>query len=232
MSTALTVQEFQSALPPAMKTRVNQALVDSINNALIDPEVQETMRENIIGYAAVMQEGRFKITNYVDAVKYISFKLMGATNIMAFTQTFPHKMQNWNANQVASKDIASYVSAYNKSKLVMLIFEQTLIPTHILNADVFQKAINVQAELMTTATSEKVRTDAANSLLNHLKRPETKKIELNLGLKEDDSIKALRETTVALAKQQEEALRAGIMNAKDVAHSNIVSVDGEVVNDC
>lgn len=62
---------------------------------------------------------------------------------------------------VSEKDQSSYISAYHKSKLVNLIFEQTLIPIHILNAPLLQQAINVQAELMLTANSEKVRSDAA-----------------------------------------------------------------------
>lgn len=114
------------------------------------------------------------------------------------------------------------MTAYNKSKLVNLIFEQTLIPSYVLNQDLYQKALNVQAELMISAKSEKVRCDAANSLLSHLKMPETQKVELNLGIKEDSSIAALRQATMELVRQQRLMVEAGAMNAQEVAHSKVV----------
>ena len=104
--------------------------------------------------------------------------------------------------------------------------EQTLIPSYVLNQDLYQKALNVQAELMVSAKSEKVRSDAANSLLTHLKMPETQKVELEIGVKEDSAINALRATTMELARQQRMMLEAGAMNAQEVAHSRLV-IEGE-----
>ena len=219
---ALTVEQFRMALPDKVKKSVNQELIDQINQTLSDPDMFETYRDNLLSYTKVMADGRFKITDYVNAVKYVSHKLMGCTNIEAYTKTFPDKYQRWINQGVSSKDIASYVTAYNKSKLVNLIFEQTLIPSYVLNQDLYQKALNVQAELMMTAKSEKVRCDAANSLLSHLKMPETQKVELDLGIKEDSSIAALRQATMELVRQQRLMMEAGAMNAQEIAHSKVV----------
>jgi hypothetical protein len=182
----------------------------------------EAYRENLISYTRVMSEGRFKLPNYIDAVKYVSHKLAGMTNIKAYSLTFPEKIKRFTSQGVQPKDIASYVTAYNKSKLVNLILEQSLVPTWVLNQDLFQKALNTQAELMTTANSEKVRSDAANSLLTHLKQPENKKIELEIGVKKDSSIAALRQSTMELVAQQRLALEAGVSTAQDIAHSGLV----------
>lgn len=222
MST-LTIEQFKSALPDKVKKSINQELIDQINNTLADPEMFETYRDNLLSYTRVMADGRFKISSYIDAVRYVSHKLMGCTNIEAYTKTFPDKYQRFIQQGVQSKDIASYVTAYNKSKLVNLIFEQTLIPSYVLNQDLYQKALNVQAELMLDdSISPKVRSDAANSLLTHLKMPETQKVELEIGVKEDSSIQALRNTTLELARQQRMMMEAGAMNAQEVAHSRLV----------
>lgn len=218
----LTVDQFRQALPDKVKKSVSQELIDQINTTLAEPEMFEAYRDNLLSYSKVMADGRFKVDQYISAVKYISHKLMGSTNIDAYSKTFPDKMQRFAAQSVSSKDIASYVTAYNKSKLVNLIFEQTLIPTYVLNQDLFQRALNVQADLMTNANSEKVRCDAANSLLSHLKMPETQKVELDISVKEDSAISALRETTLALARQQRMMLEAGAMNAQEVAHSKLI----------
>ena len=219
---SLTLEQFRQALPDKVKKSINQELIDQINTTLSNPDEFEAYRDNLLSYTRVMADGRFKVQEYVNAVRYVSFKLMGATNIEAYTKTFPDKYQRFMAQGVAAKDIASYVTAYNKSKLVNLIFEQTLIPSYVLNQDLYQKALNVQAELMVTAKSEKVRCEAANSLLTQLKMPEVKKVELDIGVKEDSSISMLRQATMALAEQQRQALAAGAMTAKEVAHSKVV----------
>jgi len=223
----LTPEQFKDALPAKVKKSVNAELINKINNTLADPEMYEAYRDNLISYTRVMNEGRFKLTNYIDAVKYVSHKLAGMTNIKAYSLTFPEKIKRFTAQAVEPKDIASYVTAYNKSKLVNLILEQSLVPTWVLNQDLFQKALNTQAELMTTANSEKVRSDAANSLLTHLKQPETKKIELDIGIKKDSSIAALRQSTMELVAQQRLAIEAGVSTAEEIAHSGILIEQAE-----
>ncbi|WP_289100997.1 hypothetical protein [uncultured Marinobacter sp.] len=218
---ALTVDQFKEALPARVKKSVNQELIDKMNTTLGDPDMYEVYRENLLSYANVMQDGKFKLSSYIDAVKYVSQKLMGKTNMAAFTATFPDKIQDWMARGVQPKDQASYVTAYNKSKLVTLIMEQSLIPSWVLNQDLYQRALNVQADLMSNAKSEKVRSDAANSILTHLKMPETQKVELEVSQKEDSSIAALREATMALAAQQRLQVQSGQMNAQEVAHSKL-----------
>lgn len=224
----LTVEQFRLALPDKVKKSVNQELIDQINATLANPDDYETFRDNLLSYTRVMADGRFKVQEYVNAVRYVGHKLMGATNIEAYTKTFPDKYQRFVAQGVASKDIASYSTAYNKSKLVNLIMEQTLIPSYVLNQDLYQKALNVQAELMMTARSEKVRSDAANSILTQLKMPEVKKVELDIGVKEDSSIKQLREVTQELVRQHRLAIGSGAMTAQEVAHSRVVT--GDVVD--
>lgn len=222
---ALTLEMFQLALPDKVKKSVNQELIDQVNKTLSDPEEFEAYRDNLLSYTRVMTDGRFKVTEYINAVRYVSHKLMGATNIEAYTKTFPDKYTRFVAQGVQAKDIASYCTAYNKSKLVNLIFEQTLIPSYVLNQDLYQKALNVQADLMISAHSEKVRTDAANSLLTHLKMPEKTKVELDINVREDSSIAALRAATMQLAQAQLLAIGSGSMSAQDVAHSKVVMAD-------
>lgn len=228
--TPLSIEQFKQALPDKMKKSINPELMLQINNTLGDPEMYEAYRDNLLSYTRVMADGKFKVSQYIDAVRYVSLKLMGCTNIEAYTKAFPDKYNRFIQQGVVAKDIASYVTAYNKTKLVNLIYEQTLIPSYVLNQDLYQKALNVQAELMVSAHSEKVRCDAANSLLTHLKMPETQKVELEIGVKEDSSIAALRATTLELARAQRLMMESGAMNAQQIGHSKLVIVDAEVVN--
>ena len=222
MAERLTQELLIRVLPKKMRKSVSTELVDSINNIIEDSTIRDAFRENILSYTSVMQDGKFKMQSYLEAVHYVSYKLFGSSNVEAYTKTFPHRYQRFLDQGTSQKDIASYVTAYNKNKLVNLIYEQTLVPSYILNADLYQRALNVNADLMQNAKSEKVRADAANSLLTHLKMPETTKVELDVSLKEDQSISDLRNSTMELVSQQQEMLKAGAMNAKDIAHSKLL----------
>lgn len=225
MSLPMTTEQFKDSLPPQMRKNVSQELIDSINNTLKDPEALEVYRENLLSYTHVLREGKFKLHQYLNAVKYVSFKVSGLTNIDSYIKTFPDKYQDFLQRGVADKDIASYITAYNKSKLVNLIYEQTLIPVHIINAALLQKAINTQAELMITAKSEMVRSQAAACLIKELKPPENK-FELDVTVKQDSAISALRATTAALVEQQKELLNQGV-GAQQIAHTQLV-IDTEL----
>jgi uncharacterized membrane protein YciS (DUF1049 family) len=232
MSQALTVEQFQRALPPQVKKSVNVELMDRVNNLLGDPELVDAYRDNLVSYTSVMAQGKYKISNYVDAVRYVTHKLLGKTNIDAYTCTFPEKYQRFISQGVVPKDIASYCTAYHKSKLVQGIFAQTLTPSWIMNADLYQKALNVQADLMMNANSEKVRTEAANSILNQLKMPETQKVELDIGIRENSAINELRKSTMELVAQQKLMLQSGAMNAQEIAHSKLaIEAEFEDVTD-
>lgn len=226
--TDITVEQFKEALPARLKKNINTEVIDQINELLADPDMYEQYRDNLMSYTNVMIEGKFKLSSYISAVKYVSHKLMNCTNLLAYTKTFPDKYADFLARGVSSSDISSYVHAYNSSKLVNLIYVQTLTPIAVLNNHMVQQALNVQADLMVNAKSEKVRSDAANSILTHLKLPETQKIELDIGVKSDSSIDALRASTMELVAMQRQMIQSGSMSAGDMAGSKLI-IEGEVV---
>ncbi len=233
---AVSIEELKSTLPERLKRNVSPAVMHRVNEVLGDPEVYETYRENLLGYSHVLQHGRFKMVNYVDAVKFVSYKLMGKNSKQAFQLVFPEKMSRWAMEGVESKDQASYITSYNGSKLVCLIYEQTLIPIHVLNRDNYQRMINVQVQLAITAKSETVRTMAANSVLTHLKPPETTKVDINISSDSDSAIDALVASTQQMINQQKAMLSSGVLNAQDLAHQTLVVKhedieDGELVED-
>jgi len=223
----ITEDQFKRALPRQVKKTVTPELIAGINKLITEPGMRENMRDNLLSYTGVMNDGRYKIGSYIAAVKYVSHKLLGASNIEAYSKTFPDRFQRLVDDNIPNKTIASYATAFNKTQLVTKIMEQTLVPTHILNADIHQKAINVQAKLMVTANSETVRCNAADSLLHHLKQPEVTKVEMDINIKQDKSIDDLRATTVELAKLQREMITDGKTTANEVIRSKLVIINDE-----
>lgn len=220
----LTKELIEKALPPTLKSAVTPQLVDLVNNIATDQLVAEQVRENFISYSSVLKDGKFKTEDYVHAVAFVSYKLMGDTNKDAYFKTFPQRMQNLMAKGTTEKDISAYVSAYAKGKLVNLILEQSLVPSWVLNQDLYQKAINVQADLMVTAQSEKVRTDAANSLLTHLAKPKEAGPLINLDMRENSGMGELKDMLTKLAEQQLDLIKNGV-STKEIAGQKIIDVD-------
>lgn len=225
----LTKEDIQRALPPNLKHAANDELVQMLNGIQENPEVANAIRENFISYAGVLKDGRFKTEDYLNAVAYCSFKIMGYSNQEAYEKTFPDRMEALLEKGTSRKDISAYVTAYHKGKLVTLILTQSLIPTWVLNQDAYQKAVNVQVELMTTSNSDLVRTQAANSLLTHLKKPDVKEFQISMEVKESSGMKEMQDAMRQLAERQRQAIEAGV-SAGEIAAQRLIpapAIEGE-----
>ncbi|RLC68215.1 MAG: hypothetical protein DRH97_03820 [Chloroflexi bacterium] len=226
--TPLTVDQLKAIMPNRQKQNITASLVDELNQLIVEPDHRDFFRENIIGYVDVLKDPTATLPGYIRAVKYVSYKLMGLTNQESWLRTFPERYQRLVTENKDAAYIRSLVCAYNKGKLVNKIYEQSTIPTWVINQDSFQKAINVQAKLMLDPlVSHKVQSDAANSLLTHLKQPEATKMTLDVTVTQDESIGELRKAMERLAIAQRDAIRSGARNAQDIAESSIV--DGQCV---
>ena len=220
----MTVDLLKVALPKNLQGNATQEFADTINQLALDPETCEEVRSNFLTYSKVLQEGKWKTQDYLSAVVYVTHKLMGYTNQDSYIRTFPDRYQALRARGATDKDISAYVAAYHKNKLVNAILEQSLIPAHLLYQDAFHAAIQTQMRLMTTANSEKVQAEAANSILTHLKAPEVKKVELDVNVKQHGGIEDLRETMAELARQQKALIEEGKASPTQMARQPVVRV--------
>lgn len=219
----LTLDNVKKAVPAKLKDSIEQSFVDKLNNLAHDPIVADQIRNNFISYAHVINDGKFSIEEYLSAVKYVSFKLMNLTNVDSYARTFPQRYAGLLAKGTSQKDIASYVSAYNRGKLVNLILEQTLVPSWVLNQDIYQKAINTQAELMNNAKSERVKCMAADSILKALAKPEAAGPLVNIDMKESSGINELKQALVELAANQKKSIEKGILTPKNIVEAEIIN---------
>jgi len=223
----LTLEQFKEVLPKHVRGSLTQEIVDEINTNITDPILGKVYRDNLLSYTSVMNEGRFKTTDYINAVRYVSNRMMSDSNVSAYLKTFPDKHQWFIEEGTSAKDISSYVAMFVKGKLVQAIMAQTLTPFHILNQEYHQKALNVLVELMFNAKSEKVRCDSAKNVMDALKPPEDTKIEINVGLKEDSKLQEIKQYMLELAALQHRNIELGITSAKEVAHSTLTVIEGE-----
>ena len=132
----LTQDDVRQALPIHLKNAATKELVDALNNIPLDPEVADTIRDNFISYSKVLKEGKYKIEDYMNAIAYVTFRMMGYNNQESYARTFPQRYNALVAQNKSSKDISSYVAMYNKNQLVQKIMEQSMIPVWLMNQDI------------------------------------------------------------------------------------------------
>jgi len=205
---------------------ITDDLVNVVNSET-DSELRRVYRDNVLTYSSVLTTGKYSLAAYVNAVKFVSLKLMGDKASTAYSKVFPDRYQNLVDKGSTASYIASFADNYSKNSLITKIMEQTMVPTHILNAGIYQEAINTQASLMRDAKSEMVRQKAAESLMTSLKAPDTARVEIDINYS-NDVVEDLRATTRALAKQQMHMIMGGQASAKDIAHSEILAKKVEV----
>lgn len=104
---------------------------------------------------------------------------------------------------------------------------QASMPSHILNMDVFQEAVNIQAKIMRNEdASFKVRSDAADSLMKHLKAPEAQEVNVKVSHNNVSLVQDLLDATSAYAAQQLSMMEQGILTTSDIGKARL-SFDGE-----
>lgn len=220
---SVDLQMLRDALPAKLKNSVSQEMLDRVVQST-EPELCNQLKENFIGYTSVLLDGKFKAEDYLYAIKYVTYKLLGYTNKDSYIKTFPDRYTKLKAQGLKDDEISGYIAGYNRNKLVNLILEQTLVPTWVLNQDVYQEAINTQARLMRTAKSEKVQAMAADSILNHLAKPDSVPT-INIGVN-NDQLTDLQNTLTQLAESQLRMIQNG-KTAKEVVEAPIIEVEPE-----
>lgn len=219
---------LRDLVPKTQRGMITPEFVDKLNEWNTDPKLVDSFKENLLSYTGVLKDGKYKIEDYVYAVKYVSYKLLGSSDIDAYAITFPDRYQRLTDEGLDRNGISPYAAAYKKNKLVNAIMEQTLVPSHVLNAPLHQTALNELAQIMMYGKSEMARVNAATSILAATKQPEKTKIELDISVNNKDAISELRRATEELANAQLESIKLGA-SVKHIAESRIL--DAEVCDD-
>ena len=223
----LELEVLKKVTPVGLRASVTQELVDKVNSAAVDPEMARLIEENTVSFTNVLKTGKYKLTDYVNAVSFVSHQMAKSTNIDAYVKTFPDRYTALVARGVSPKDISSYVAAYNRNKLVNEVREAAMIPITLLNHHKAQEALNVLCGIMNDSdATDRSRIDAASSVLLNLKMPEKQEVEISVGIVDNTD---LRDLKVIMGQMAEKQLN-GSMDAKEIAHSRIV-IDHEDVVD-
>lgn len=222
----LALESVRKLVPKNQRNLITQEFLDKLEASVSDSLVAEQFKENFVTYLNVLSKGKYKMEDYINAVKYVSFKLLGYSNINAYIATFPERYERLKAE--GQTQIEAFVSMYNKNKLVMQIYEQTIVPSYVLNAPMHQQALNtLAAMIIDDDVRGMTKVKACEAILQYTKQPDVVKGELTIGIEQSDTINDLREITENLADTYRMMLEKKGMKLKDVAEANIIDVTPE-----
>ena len=222
----MTVDELNGSLPKAYKGKASQAMIDAFNERL-DDSIKEDVQEKLVSLNNLLLEGKYSVEYYMDCVAYVSYKMSGYTNQDAWAKVFPERYKALTDAKKSPKDISSHVSNFHNRTLVGKIMAQAMLPAYITNAHHYQTAINALVKVITTSEKPRDIIEASGTLMTHLKPPETKKIELNVGVNTSSALEDLRMATAKLAEQQEQMIKSKMYTARDAAHQMIIEGEYE-----
>lgn len=224
----LSVEGLKKVYPRKVNDDVLAECVKVMNDSVKDMDtiMQEHYRDNLVSVIDVIKDGeRIKFKDYVKAVKFCSFKMAGYTDTRAYSLTFPERIERMAREGISNTNLYVYANSYAKNKVVVEIMAKLMVPTHIMFQDYFSLAVKTQVEIMTNdSVSPKVRSDAANSLMTHLKQPEIKQAELKISTNDNGAIGSLTEALNNLSNAQKQALSSGSMRLKEISEAEIIEV--------
>lgn len=224
----LSVEGLKKIYPRKVNDDVLAECVKVMNDSVKDMDaiMQEHYRDNLVSVIDVIKDGeRIKFKDYVKAVKFCSFKMAGYTDTRAYSLTFPERIERMAKDGISNTNLYVYANSYAKNKVVVEIMAKLMVPSHIMFQDYFSLAVKTQVEIMTDDTiSPKVRSDAANSLMTHLKQPEIKQAELKISTNDNGAIGSLTEALNNLSNAQKQALSSGSIKLKDISEAEIIEV--------
>lgn len=215
------ITEIKPLVPKKVGNSLTPVLINRLNTADKDSFIQETIENIFRGYLGLLSEYNYGMEEYIDASIFVGYKFHGYTNIDSFKRTFPQRYNSYILNGADTKEVAAIASGYSRRGVVSKLIEQSMSKMWVLNMDNYQAAIDVQVELMQNAKSEKVRCDAANSVLTHLGKPRDTIVNnhINVDLREHTGLADLKDELAELAQQQLNMINQGI-SAKKIIEVN------------
>ena len=212
---ALTVDELKKKFP-RKKSSITQEVADMINAAMNDPEFDtSTIVGDMITFENVMHVHSLSMEEYIDAIRYCAYLQSNPdSKLEAYKRTFSRRNfvdSKWEAKPGTNeyKALTAAATRYDALPHITKIKTQALVPMHILFGGYGMQAVMVLATEMTTAPQPRDRISAAKELLAAIKAPENIKIDLDIGVKENNAIQSLNDQLAEIASRQMVHLQAG-----------------------
>ena len=196
----ITKDKLKNLLPKNTSVSITDEVLQLIQNMGTDIDFpQEGLEEDLMSYMHLLHQGSNSVESLVNAIKYCNLK-RNYQNKKAWSIVFPERYDNVIAK---GGHVDNHVASFNRSKLVLAIDKEMLIPVHLQYSPYFNKGVqelykvgvlndaglNADGDKMTVSPMVKVQ--ALKELVAITKAPEESKIDIAIGM--DEKTKSVQE---------------------------------------
>ena len=214
----LVLNRYKKKVP----TKTKEAVVSFVNNCINknNSTFSEYYRDLFVDSIGSIfsKNSRISLMEYAKACQFVSYRAAGDTKTAAYIKCFPEKVQRMQREGQPTGHLHKYADMYSNNKTVVEVFARSLVPSHLMYQDLYHKAIKVTADIMINEdVSPKVRAEAANNLMTHLKQPEIAKLDIKVdgGSLVEQFIGGMRD----LAEQQRKMIEVGQQTVSDISRT-------------
>ena len=220
----MTLDELKVLMPAKKQKFMNQELVDMINDAENRGDFDGEFEKKVVSYSSVLTQGRYKTSDYIAAVEFCTYYLSGDEQADAYVKTFPSKIKR-RVLEGKSPYATGAPSMYYSGQLVQAIMAQAQMNVRMRHYNKIDIMVETLYDLATGPDStDRIKMESADKVLTHLKEPDQSHVEIEVGIKKDESGMALEKKLIEVAEMQKAAFEKGA-NLSDL--QKIAFVEGE-----
>lgn len=232
-ATEVTIDDMKR-LFPKRKESITEELIEIINDANNNPFFSgDEFMTTIITYKDVMEKNKASLKDYLAAVRFCAYLESEDYNITeAYKKSHCHTefvraRLDVATNSAEYKQLTNAASRFRKRPMVVQILTQSQLGLHLMFQGEQYRAINVLSDIMVNGRSEMARVAAAKELLANTKAPETHKLELDIGIRNESAMESLNAQLAQFALQSMEQLKNGKV---DLSTLGAMAVAEEVID--
>lgn len=232
-ATEVTMEDMKR-LFPKKKESITEELITIINDANNNPFFSgDEFMNNILTYKDVMEKQKASLKDYLAAIRFCAYLESEDYNLTeAYKKSHCHtefvrERLDSPTNSAEYKQLTNAASRYRKRPLIVQILTQSQLGLHLMFQGEQYRAINVLSDIMVNGRSEMARVAAAKELLANTKAPETHKIELDIGIRNESAMDSLNAQLAQFAMQSMEQLRSGQVDLKTLGS---MKVEEEIID--
>lgn len=234
--TEVTKEELVKRFP-AKKGTITEEVVSLINQANNDPEFNgDEFLENMNTYQNVMYNNSGSLAEYINALKFCAYLESDVNNYTeAYKRArandqFVMERANLPKDSTGYRELTNAASRYRKTPMVRDILTQAEMPLYLMFQGARYGAVSKLVDEMETASFSKDRISAAKAILEHVKPPENMKVELDIGVKQDNIIDRYESMITDLVAHQQQEIADG-KDLGDITNMSIIKKTDEEIID-
>ena len=235
-STEITAEQLMKMFPKKKDT-ITEELVHYANESMNNPFFDgDEFMDSLITYRDVLDGHKVSLKNYMTAIKFCAYlEAEDYNNTEAYKKAHAHtefvqERLDAPSNTKEYKELTSAASRYRARPLVRQILTQAQLGLYLMYQGETYRAMNVLIDIAQHGRSEMARVAACKEILLNVKQPETKKIELDIGIREGNALESLNDQLMKFATVSLNQLTEGNIELKTLGSMRAIEDEEEIID--